>query len=184
MMKIKSTISVLMLILLISDKIFATGQYCDKFIFKGKEYRINDQVYPLEDYFEKYPGKRPEGTLGTTALWRRYSATFEIKDSVVFLKDIEVLNLKKNIKAGEDDQEWESVIKKVFPNRLKIDWLTKLLVLPYGKIVKYRILGTSTSGNYILLDIRNGRLIKVSDFTLEQYDAFNADRMKNKMGTK
>ena len=67
---------------------YATAQYPDKIIFNGKEYSLHSN--PLETYFEKNPDKRPKGGVISTALWRGYVATFEVRGSQLFVKDIQI----------------------------------------------------------------------------------------------
>ena len=55
----------------------ATEQFPDRMLYKGKEYVISP--YPMESYFEKHPGKKPTGGIVSSALWRGYVATLELK---------------------------------------------------------------------------------------------------------
>lgn len=156
----------------ISSTVFGTAQYPDKIIYNGKIYRLHSN--PMESYFEKYPDKRPERGIMSTALWRGYVATFEIKDNQLYLKDIEIIvrdtTSKENYKT-----KWESVLNETFPNQelMKIDWMTGLLVLPYGKMVNYVHMGYgSTYKRYILLEIEKGNLKKEKQFGYKQYEKF------------
>ena len=73
---------------LLSLTTLATAQYPDKIIFNGTEYNLDSN--PLESYFEINLDKRPKGDLKSTALWRGYRATFEMRDSQLFVKDIQI----------------------------------------------------------------------------------------------
>lgn len=70
------------------------------------------------------------------------------------------LNISGNKYENEDkDYKWESVIEEVVPDGsiLQIDWLTGILVLPYGDTMNYVHMGyRSTYSNYLLLEIKNG----------------------------
>ena len=149
-----------------------TVQYSDKIIYKGKECPLRTYPYPMENYFEKYPDKRPKSEGCWTSLWRGYVATFEIKDNQLFLKDIEIRIHTKN-KRGDYRDSWESVIDEVFPNReiLKIDWLTETLTLRSGEIVD-RIGYASIYEHYTLLEIENGDLKNEKEFGHEEYKDF------------
>ncbi len=158
--------------LIISLNVFATAQYPDKIIYKGKEYSLYSN--PLESYFEKNPDKRPKGGIMSTALWRGYVATFEVKGSQLFLKDIEI---QYNDTASKESYpfKWRSVINEVFPGneQVKIDWLTGLLVIPHGKLVNYVHMGYgSTYKNYILLEIDKGNLKNDKRFNYKEYEKF------------
>lgn len=150
---------------------FATAQYPDKIIYNGKEYRLHSN--PLESYFEKNPGKRPSGGLQSSALWRGYVATFEIRDNQLYVKDIEIEI--RDTTTKEFKAIWKSVLKEVFPDQknIKVDWLTGLLVIPYGKLVNYVHMGYgSTYENYILLEIDKGDLKKEMKFGYKEYEKF------------
>lgn len=155
-----------------SIKVFATAQFPDKIIYNGKEYALNSN--PLEDYFEKNPDRRPKGGIMSTALWRGYVATFEILNSQLYLKDIEI-EVRDSTSKENYKTKWKSVIKDVFPNQaqIKVDWLTGLLVIPHGKLVNYVHMGYgSTYKKYILLEIYKGDLKKEKNFKYKEYEKF------------
>ena len=163
---------IFLLTVFFSLNVFATAQYPDKIVYGGKEYSLHSN--PLEEYFEKYPDKRPKGGLNSTALWRGYVATFEVQDGQLFLKDIEI-EFWDTTSKKKYDTKWKSVIKEVFPNQLnlKIDWLTGLLVIPYGKLVNYVHMGYgSTYENYLLLEMDKGDLKKEKKFDYKEYETF------------
>jgi len=151
---------------------FATAQYPDKIIYNGKEYKLHSN--PLETYFEKFPDKRPKGSIMSTALWRGYVATFEIKDSQLLLKDIQIQYWDTTNRENHDNK-WKSVMNEVFPDQkiVKVDWLTGLIVLPHGKLINYVHMGYgSTYENYFLLEINKGEFIKAKRFNYKEYEKF------------
>jgi len=160
-------------VVLSHSTVFGTVQVPDKIIYNGKEYYLHSN--PMEDYFKKYPNKHPQRNRDTVIvssdLWRGYVATFEIKNNQLYLKDIE-------IEVPDDtsmrDTKWKSVLKEVFPNQelVKVDWITGLLVMPYGEIVNYVHMGVSTYEHYILLEIHNGNLTKEKQFDYREYEEF------------
>ena len=85
---------------------FATAQYPDKILYEGKEYGLHTN--PMKSYFSKHPEKRPRGGIMSTALWRGYVATFEVKDKSLVLKDIEV-QVRTETEDGKNDYTWKSV---------------------------------------------------------------------------
>ncbi len=152
--------------------VFATAQYSDKIVYKGKEFNLNSN--PLESYFDKYPAKRPKDGVMSTALWRGYVATFEIRDNQLFLKDIEI-KLRDTINKADNNFIWKSVISEVFPDQknIKIDWFTGLLILPHGEIVNYVHMGYgSTYEQYTLMEVDQGDLKKEKQFNNKEYDEF------------
>lgn len=166
---------ILVVILLGTVNLFATAQYPDKIFYNGKEYALHSN--PMEEYFQKFPDKKPKSGIISSALWRGYVATFEIADNSLYLKDIDILVSKKT-KDNSFETEWKSVLSEVVPDnkKLKIDWFTGLLVLPFGEIVNYVHMGYgSTYENYILLEIDKG------DFKLsKEYDYKGYERFKER----
>lgn len=162
----------LIIFLFLGLKVFATAQIPDKIIYKGKEYSLNSN--PLEAYFEKNPDKRPTNGIMSTALWRGYIATFEVKDNQLILKDIEI-EYKDSTSKEHFNYKWRSVIEEVFQGQkdIKIDWLTGLLVIPHGKLVNYVPMGFgSTYKKYILLEIDKGNLKREKRFNYKDYERF------------
>ncbi len=116
----------------------------------------------------------------STALWRGYVATFEVKDNQLFLKDIEIQYHDTTSKESYP-YKWRSVINEVFPNneKIKIDWLTGLLVIPHGKLVNYVHMGYgSTYKNYILLEIDKGDLKRKSILNTKSTKCLKKDSFK------
>ncbi|MBZ4189481.1 hypothetical protein [Niabella beijingensis] len=158
--------------LFISLNLFATAQYPDKILYKEKEYALHSN--PLEDYFSKHPDKRPQGGIISTALWRGYVATFEVVDNQLFLKDIEI-ELSDTTNKQRFATKWKSVLNEVFPgqSKIKITWLTGLLVIPHGKLMNYVHMGYgSTYEKYILLEMNQGDLKKEKNFDHKEYEKF------------
>lgn len=157
---------------IIKAETIVTAQYPDKISYKGTEYNLNSN--PLEPYFEKYPDKRPEGGMMSTALWRGYIAYFEIIDEQLFLTDIKI---EVSDEDSEDSYEtkWISAFKQVFPNeeKAKIDWYTGILILPHGKMVEYVHMGyASTYKKYWLLEIENGDFNEARKYNNKEFVKF------------
>ncbi|WP_315817767.1 hypothetical protein [Paraflavitalea speifideaquila] len=182
-------IPLLLLFVTSSLKLWATAQYPDKLWYKGKEYDMHTN--PMEAFFEKHPDRKPKNGIISTALWRGYVATFEIKNDQLLLKDIEI----KVQDTGKTYQtKWVSVLKEVFPNQqeINIDWYTGLLVLPHGKLVNYVHMGYgSTYEKYILLEIGAGKLTQekkldykaFAQFREQQFEAFRKTDEYKKLKT-
>ena len=143
---------------------FATAQIPDFLIHNGEKYRLI--VNPMEPFFKKFPEKRPKR--GSTALWRRYVATFEIIQNELWVVDVQIETYDK----VEKKRIWESIIKNCLDgkDKMKIDWFTGILVLPYGEVVKYVHMGYATRYEYYkLIKIENGNYVKELDIDHEQY---------------
>jgi hypothetical protein len=149
-----------------------TAQYPDKITFKGTEYSLNSN--PLELYFEKYPDKRPQSGIMSTALWRGYVAHFEIIDAQLFVTDIKI---EVPDKESDDSYpyKWISAYEQVFPNSIKtkIDWYSGILILPHGKMVEYVHMGyASTYSKYWLLEIEQGNFNEARKYKNKEFVRF------------
>lgn len=159
-------------LLVCSVSIFATAQAPDKIFYNGKEYKLHSN--PMEEYFKKFPEKKPKSGVISSALWRGYIATFEITENNLFLKDIVIMDLSKTDRKSSQ-AAWTSVLSQVVTDdkKLKIDWLTGLLVLPHGEIVNYVHMGYGTTyENYILLEIDKGEFNRAKEFDHKEYEKF------------
>ncbi len=157
---------------LLSLTTLATAQYPDKIIFNGTEYNLDSN--PLESYFEINLDKRPKGDLKSTALWRGYRATFEMRDSQLFVKDIQIQYLDTTDK-NDQDIKWKSIMRDVFPDKVnvKVDWLSGLLVINFGKRVNYYATGYGSSfDQYLLLEIDKGNYIKSKQYNDKEFESF------------
>lgn len=174
------SIIILLLSYAVQD-VSATAQIPDRLIYKGKSYNLHNN--PLEAYFKEYPRKRPEGDVSSTALWRGYIATFEIQNGLLILKDLQI----EVYEHQEGREEWapnttlKSVLKEVFPKKdtIKIDWCTQILILPSGKIKNYVHQGyASIFEQYVLLEMKEGRLMQEKEFDTEGYLAFKKHQLE------
>lgn len=172
------TILTIIFTLFLGLNIFATAQSPDIIIYNGKEYSLHSN--PLEVYFKNNPDKRPQSGVMSTDLRRGYIATFEVKENQLFLKDIEI-QYYDTTSEESSKYKWRSVINEVFPDQkdIKIDWLTGLLVLPFGELVNYVHLGYgSTYKNYILLEIDKGDLKQEMKFGYKEYEKFKTKQFQ------
>lgn len=171
----RTTVLVLVLLFTAVSSSFATAQAGDILIFQGERYRIFTN--PMEVYFAEHPEKRPQSNLQSSGLWRGYVATFEIVDSTLNLADIKVEMWRKSERDTGQATEtyWISVKDDLAPvgETFALDWYTGLLVIPQGEIVEYVHMDyASLYRNYILLEIRDGKLIRVRKCNYWQYARF------------
>ena len=157
--------------LLSSNNIFATAQAPDKIIIKGEKKNLFSN--PMEAYFVLNESKRPKTSIRSTALWRGYIATFEVIENELFVIDIEI-EIKDETKESFDTI-LKSVFKEIFEDnqKVKVDWLNGILVIPYGERISYVHMGYgSTYEFYTLLEIQNGNLTKEMNFGYKEYEIF------------
>jgi len=115
---VRTLIAAVIILAVAVPNALATNQQPDKMLYKGKEYFVD--WFLMEPYFRKHPAKRPRGWI-TSALWRGYVATSELKGKSLVLRDIEI----------DGPSGWRSAKETVVPKGqvLKIDWFTGTLVL-------------------------------------------------------
>jgi hypothetical protein len=175
----KTLMSIGLVLLASASSAHATAQYPDKIVYESTEYSLHTN--PMESYFSTHPEKKPTGGVVSTALWRGYVATFEFEDDILVLKDIEIRFIVET-DDGKQDTKWKSVRDQLLPGEevLPIDWFTGILVLPYGELVNYIHMGYgSTYSNYILLEIRNGKLTGKRIFDDKQYEEFKEKQFQS-----
>lgn len=113
---------------------FAAYQLADTVYYRGEKFALYS--YPLESYFKKFPEKRPVSTVSQSILLRGYVAVFEIVDGQLFVRD--VLKINDTLGVRTEDISFVSVWDKIFPDqqRVKVEWFSGVLVLPFGEEVK------------------------------------------------
>lgn len=149
-----------MCITLISLEVFATAQYGD-ILIDGKD-TIEIYSNPLEVYLENKKSRTINGydlEMTSTACYRGYLATWELKNDSLFLIEI------RNGCSSMDNMEPEYFnLKKEFGSDIVFaNWVTQVLYIPYGEILKYYHAGYSSifeKEKYIYLT--NGKLDSVS----------------------
>lgn len=158
MTKIKY-LSILILLSLISCKVFATAQVPDYLIYNNDTIPIFSN--PLESYFNKH--KRPDKIFEkygyhNTGCWRGYIAYWELKNDSLFLLRIEGDSLDIELSLIFKDRK---INGKVFA-----DWVTQNINNPYGKLIYYEHMGYNSVYEYEKeFQIQKGKLtgIKIYD---------------------
>lgn len=167
------TVWVLVLGLLVSVcLVMATAQSPDILYYNGVEYGLS--ANPLQPYLELNPEVMPRGNVISSANWRGYIATWEIKDKKLYLKDVTV-TFHSDLKGDQDEYKEKSVLRDLFPsgNEVLADWYKGLLVIPLGEMVEYVHMGYgSTFEKYLLIQVENGVVVKEKQFNCEEYKAF------------
>ncbi|MDC8105407.1 MULTISPECIES: hypothetical protein [Chryseobacterium] len=175
----------LVLFLIISIKIFATGQQSNFITIDGKNHKLlND---PLEGYFVKHPEDHPvygekfvrknengdETFLMTTSNHRGYIAYFEIIDNELFLIDLTIAD------PDSDSETQISVFNKIFPDKkTKLNY-SGILTVPNGDFIDSDNFGFSSYySSYLILTLSNDILIKSKELQKEDYIKFKINQFK------
>jgi hypothetical protein len=152
---------------------FATAQQGDKLLVDGKSYEIFTN--PLEPYLEEHPGKLPKSEVVSTALWRGYVATWEVKDHKLLLMDVGILKSVPEKSGSGFSTELTSVMEQIFPGKKEVfaEWYSGNIIIPDGKLVHYVHMGyASTYSKYILLRVEKGAVTRQWKTDAEGYIKF------------
>jgi|CryBogDrversion2_7_1035282.scaffolds.fasta_scaffold24592_2 hypothetical protein len=124
-----------------------TAQITEKLIYEGERYAMCTN--PLDVYLSLSDlGIEFEST--STALWRGYVGTWEIKDDRLYL-----IKLNGTLNGGSE-ADLETVFPG-YPNRVFAHWFSGEVRIPQGKILNYVHMGYgSTYERDLLITIADG----------------------------
>lgn len=117
------------------EKVFATAQYPD-ILIEGKD-TVEIFSNPLEQYLNDKEEKVFCGEKlveSSTACWRGYQATWEIKDNKLFL-----LSVMKG--CGEYSSDFFDLEKEYSTDNVLANWFTGVIRCPIGKMLQYVHMG-------------------------------------------
>ena len=168
------TFGCLSIVALSAALIFATAQQGDILLLEGKKYSI--YTNPLEPYLSLNPGKLPKAEAYSTANWRGYVATWQVKDNRLMLTDVGILHSVSN-KNNEGDRstEMRSVIAEMFPGQKEVlaEWFSGHVIIPNGQLVNYVHMGyASIYEKYILLRVEKGLVARKWESDTEAFMKF------------
>lgn len=124
-----------------------TAQASESLLLDGQKVRLCET--PLNAYFA-LTGVTPQFQVETTACWRGYIGSWEIKDSRLYLIDI----------GGSYEDGSPITLESLFPgfpHRVFAHWYSGTLRVPQGELLKYRHMGwASTFERDLLIDVEDG----------------------------
>lgn len=169
-MSIVHRILLAILALSIAPAAQATAQAPDVLIVDGKEFALNTN--PLESQLEQKQWKPPEEAMVSTANWRGYIATWEVKEDKLFLKEVTIL-----VKDPKSDEEYRRkvITGDLYPGVPEVHaaWYTGALVVPDGKMTEYVHMGYGSSfDHYQIFRVRAGQVIGRLSMTDAQFGAY------------
>jgi len=160
----------LCLAMAIAPAVKATAQASDLLIVGGKEFSLNTN--PLETQLQKKQWRPPENAVITSANWRGYLATWEIKDGRLFLKDVTIgVSDSKNRR----DYVRKSITQELYPGATEVfaDWYTGALIVPDGKMTRYVHMGYGSSfDHYQVFRVRAGKVVEHLSMTGAEFEAY------------
>jgi hypothetical protein len=147
---------------------FSTIQIPDKIKIGGKIYCL--ETFPFDIYLKNHKTKIPFDKISSnsTALRRGYIATYEIKNNLIFLVDIEI-EIENNSNRSAD--EYKSVFSKIFKSKkpILIDWYSGLISIQMNLWDNY-LRGENLK--FTIIEISNGNILKQKTFDEQQYEEF------------
>lgn len=137
--------------LVIPSSSWATAQFPDLLIYKGKTEHIFTN--PLEQYFRSQHHRPPKLLEAScSALWRGYVATWMIKKDKLYLLRV--------VEGTCEHGAPEIPISKIFPGKkppVFASWYSGTLLIPQGKEINYVHMGyQSTYEHELHIMIKNG----------------------------
>ncbi len=163
-------------------KIFATSQEPDKIKINGTEYSLLNN--PLEKFLnenkiidEKLYDLRTDingNRQMDTGNYRGYIATYEIKNSKLYLIDLVIPDPNSNF------EKEISVFSNLFPDQNSINLnYTGILEVPTGELIDSdNFAYSSLFETYKLITIINDKLAKIKDITKKEYQIFKINQFK------
>ncbi|MFC1898638.1 hypothetical protein ACFLYJ_03600 [Candidatus Cloacimonadota bacterium] len=163
----KKTVYLFLLLVISYSCLFSTQVIRDYLIFEGKTYSLDP--CPLEPFFEKYPEKRPD--VDSIGFRRGYVATFEIRDSLLLVQNIQI-PVWKNSK-----QKLTSITETIFStnNDIIADMFNGLILIrKIGKSVSSTdsTLGWFQYEKYVIFQIEDGIVTKQCSFNDSEFQEF------------
>ncbi|GAB3727003.1 hypothetical protein GCM10028862_02980 [Luteimonas pelagia] len=149
---------------------FATAQSPDVILIHGEEHALNTN--PLATELKRLNWDPPEDIVISSANWRGYIASWEVKDEQLRLTDVTI----RLHGADRGDYIKKSILGELYPsasNGVIADWYSGALIVPQGEITGYVHMGYGSSyESYQVLRIESGRVVEhviLSDDEFVQY---------------
>ena len=159
----------LLLGLVLAGQATATAQIADTIIIDGKEYALNTN--PLDGYLKGRPDVIPKDASRSSANWRGYVATWEIKDAALVLVRMDV----RFYDTDSREERTQNIREALFPDqsRVQATWYSGALIIPDGKMTQYVHMGYgSTYSHYRIYRIDKGRVIETKSLSEKEFTAY------------
>ena len=133
-MKIFKLFTTLIILTVLSQKVFGTAQVPDYLIINGDTLAIFSN--PLESYFEK--SSRPDSVFdkygyNSTACWRGYVGYWELRNDSLFLLELQGDTSAIDLSLIFKDRETS--------NNIFADWFDNSILNPHGELIFYGHMG-------------------------------------------
>lgn len=169
-MAVLARILMVCLAVAVSPAANATAQASDELIVEGKTFALNTN--PLEAQLEQKQWKPPEEAVISSANWRGYIATWEIRDGKLFLKEATIL-----VSDPKDEHAYlrKPITGDLYPGATEVlaDWYTGALIVPDGKMTRYVHMGYGSSfDHYQVFRVRAGAVVERLSMTGAEFEVY------------
>ncbi len=175
-MKEIKIITVLIFLITSNLTVFATAQVPDLLVIGKDTFLMHTN--PLEIYLDSIGNRDfPEFKGGgSTACWRGYQAVWRVENDSMFLEKIQSCHKRE----GDVNANLQKMFRDKCQNgRVYADWVTGLIVLPYGRLKNYIHMGYgSTYSKYLLLEINKGKFVQELRFKKREYERFKSKQFE------
>ena len=158
-----------------------TEQIPDRIRIDGADHALNTN--PLESEIARQGWKLPEGVAVSTANWRGYTASWEIVDDRLVLRDASILVPGD----GSDDHASRSIVADLFPSAtapLVARWYSGALIIPQGRITHHVHMGYGSSyERYRVIRVSSGDVIERLELSGEEFQRYKATKFEAFMKT-
>lgn len=155
----------------------ATAQIPDRIRIDGVDHALNTN--PLESELARQGWKLPEGVAVSSANWRGYTASWEIVDDRLVLRDASIL--VPGDKPG--DYVARSILADLFPSAtapLIALWYSGALIIPEGRMTNYVHMGYGSSyERYQVFRVSSGRVIERLELSGEEFQRYKATKFES-----
>lgn len=170
-MKVLASVVMVCLAMAIAPVVKATAQLSDRLIVEGKEFALNTN--PLEGELKKKQWTPPAHAQISSANWRGYLATWEIKDGKLFLKDVTIAVSNPEDEHGAISK---SITGDLYPGAAEVfaDWYTGALIIPDGRMTRYDVhMGYGASfDHYQVFRVHAGKVVEHLSTTGTEFEAY------------
>jgi len=157
-----------------------TAQVPDYIVLDGKRELLHTN--PLNDFLTAQNSRRlPGGATITSAKWRGYLATWEVRNGRLLLTRIDVELLDSVAPAGERSTRSHNALCDLFPGDSDVPatWFTGNLIIPRGDLIRYAHLGyASIYQQYTILEVVSGMISRRTEMNASEFEAFRRDRFE------
>ncbi|MFC3716581.1 hypothetical protein ACFONC_10485 [Luteimonas soli] len=169
-------IAILALSTMFPSMALATAQIPDRILIDGQDYALNTN--PLTPRLVASGWLPPKEAMVSSANWRGYTASWEIADGKLVLRDATILV------AGEEPGDYtpKSILGDLFPSAaapVVADWYSGALIVPDGEMTHYVHMGYGSSyERYQVLRIVAGRVVEHVRLSADEFERYKADKFE------